>query len=155
MSGNLSGFDANEVEPQGVFEPIPADWYNVMIVGSEFKPTKNGNGQYLQLEMEVLDGEFEGRKLWDRLNLENPNTTAVEIAQRTLSAVCRAVGVMTPSDSSELHDKPLRIKVSVKPASGGYDPTNEIKGYESIDGVETQEKEKPKAKEKPWAKKKK
>ena len=135
MNGNLSGFNAADVEPQGSFEPIPAGWYSAMITDSEFKATKNGNGEYLQLRLDVIEGEHEGRVLFDRLNLNNPNQTAVEIAQRQLSAICRAVGIMTPSDSSELHDKPLKVKVSIRPAGNGYEASNEIKAYESAEGA--------------------
>ena len=134
MNGNLSGFNAAEVEPQGSFEPIPAGWYTAMITDSEFKPTKNGNGEYLQLRLDVIEGEHEGRVLFDRLNLNNPNQTAVEIAQRQLSAICRAVGVMTPQDSNDLHDRPLKVKVSIRPAGNGYEASNEVKAYEAADG---------------------
>ena len=37
---------------------------------------------------------------------------------------------MTPQDSSELHDKPLVVKVAVKAADGQYSASNEIKGYQ-------------------------
>ena len=134
MNGNLSGFNAQEVEPQSSFEPIPAGWYTAMITDSEFKPTKSGTGEYLQLRLDVIEGEHEGRVLFDRLNLNNPNQTAVEIAQRQLSAICRAVGVMTPQDSQDLHDKPLRVKVSIRPAGNGYEASNEVKAYEVVEG---------------------
>jgi hypothetical protein len=131
-------FNAYEVEPQESFEPIPAGWYKVMITDSEMKDTKNGNGRYLQLRLDVIEGEHENRVLFERLNLENPNQTAVDIAQRTLSAICRAVGVMQPEDSSDLHDRPLMAKVSVRPASGGYEANNDIKAYSAVeDGSST------------------
>lgn len=129
FAGNLTGFNAKDVPPQDSFDPIPAGWYPVVITDSEMKPTKKGDGQYLQLELTVLEGDYQGRKLWDRLNLENPNQTAVDIAQRALSSICHAVGNLTPNDSAELHDIPLMAKVSVKPAADGFDPRNEVKGY--------------------------
>lgn len=137
MTGNLSNlnFDANAVQPQESFEPIPAGWYECMIVESEMKQTKNGTGQYLQLRLDVTEGQYANRVLFERLNLDNPNTTAVEIAQRTLSAICHATGVLQPRDSSDLHNIPLRVKVSVRPAGNGYDANNDIKGYESLGGV--------------------
>lgn len=131
---DLQGFNAETVEPQGSFDPIPAGWYTGMIVSSEMKQTKNGNGQYLQLRIDVIEGEHEGRVIFDRLNLINDNQTAVEIAQRQLSAICRAVGVMQPRDSADLHDKPLRVKLSIRPAGNGYDASNEVKAYEAVEG---------------------
>ena len=130
----LAGFDASQVEPSTPREVIPAGWYKAVITKSEEKPTKAQTGSYLQLSLEIIEGEHQGRVISDRLNLNNPNATAVEIAQRTLSAICRAVGVMTPRNSEDLHDKPLMVKVKVKPASGDYGASNEIDGYEAASG---------------------
>ncbi len=127
---NLNGFDAREVEPQVGFEPIPAGKYLAVITGSELKQTKAGDGQYLELTFQVIDGPYKGRNLWARLNLDNPNETAVKIARAELSAVCRAVGVMTPKDSHELHDLPLVVSVKLKKRDDTGEMTNEIKGYE-------------------------
>jgi len=62
-------FDANTVEPNTPFQPLPPGRYPVQIVASELRPTKDGMGQMLWLEMDVLEGPFAGRKLFDRLNL--------------------------------------------------------------------------------------
>lgn len=128
----LSGFDANQVEPADEFEAIPAGKYQAVITDSEFKPTKAGTGNYLQLAFEIIDGEYKGRLLWSRLNLDNPNETAVKIAQQELSAVCRAVGVLTPQDSVELHDLPLVIHVRCRKRPDTDEITNEIRGYSSV-----------------------
>lgn len=126
---NLHGFDANQVEPVSSFEPLPAGKYAAAISDSEMKPTKAGTGNYLQLTFEVLDGPHKGRLLWARLNLDNPNATAVQIARAELSAICRAVGVMAPKDSVELHNLPLVITVKLKRRSDTGELQNEIGGY--------------------------
>ncbi len=130
---NLNGFDANEVEPAVGFDPIPAGKYLAIITESQFKTTTNGVGQYLQLTFQVVEGEHKGRLLWSRLNLDNPNATTVKIARAELSAICRAVGVMAPKDSVELHNLPLVIKVGHKKRDDTGDLTNIIKGYEKKD----------------------
>ena len=127
---NLGGFDAREVDPAVGFEPIPADKYLAVITASEMKQTKAGDGQYLELTFQVIEGEYKGRNLWARLNLDNPNATAVQIARAELSAICRAVAVMTPKDSHELHDLPLVVSVKLKKREDNGEMTNEIKGYE-------------------------
>lgn len=129
MAMNLNGFNAETIEPQTSYDPLPADWYPVMITDSEEKPTKAGTGSYLQMTLEVVEGQYKGRLIWERLNLDNPNSTAVEIAQRALSGICRATGVMTPGDSSELHNKPIMAKVAVDPGKGAYGPSNSVKEY--------------------------
>ena len=128
---DLQGFNANEVEPSASFEPVPAGKYLAAITATEMKPTKNATGSYLQLTLTILEGEHKGRTLWDRLNLVNPSQQAMKIAQSELSAVCRAVGVMTPKDSCELHNIPVLITVKVKKRKDTDELTNEVKGYES------------------------
>ena len=85
-------FDASSVEPAAPLEPLPPGKYVAQIVQSEMRATRAGNGQYLWLEMDVIEGPHQGRKIWDQLNLVNPNQQTVEIAQRALSAICHAVG---------------------------------------------------------------
>jgi hypothetical protein len=126
---NLNGFDARTVEPTADFEPIPAGKYIAAITESEMKPTKSGSGSYLQLTFTILEGEFKNRVLWARLNLNNPNATAVKIARSELSAICHAVGVLSPKDSVELQNLPLRITVKLKKREDTGELTNEIKGY--------------------------
>lgn len=131
--GNV--FDAGSVEPAQSFEPIPAGWYAMRVTASEWKATKAGTGHYLQMELEIdetFHPDLKGRRVWERLNLQNPNQTAVEIAQRTLSAICRAAGVMQLGDTEQLHGIPLAVKLSVSPASNGYEARNEVKGYDAV-----------------------
>ena len=127
---NLS-FNAANVSPSVVYAPLPAGDYQAIITESETKATKDGQGQYLQLKLQIQGGEFAGRVLFDRLNLWNNNQQAQEIAQRALSAICHAVGILQVGDSQELHNRPLIATVKVKPASGNYEASNEIKGYKA------------------------
>jgi len=126
---NLGGFDASKVEPSTTFEPIPAGKYLAAIVDSEMKSTKAGNGHYLELTFQVLEGELKGRKVWSRLNLDNPNSQTVKIARGELSAICRAVEVLTPQDSTDLHNLPLVITVRCKKRPDTGEISNEVKGY--------------------------
>lgn len=130
---SLSGFDANEVEPAGDFEPLPAGKYIAVITDTTLKPTKAGNGEYLEIKFQVLDeGPYKGRNLWTRLNLKNPNDQAVQIARSELSSICRAVGVMQPKDSADLHDRPLGLNVKLRARPDTGELTNEVKGFESL-----------------------
>lgn len=128
---NLGNFNANEVDPHKALEPIPAGEYSIAMTASEMKPTATGNGHYLSLEFQVLEGPHKGRKLYDNLNLKNPSPQAVEIARAKLSAICRAVGCMTPKDSTELHNKPLIGIVGHKKREDTGEMQNSIKGYKA------------------------
>jgi len=131
MNGNLSSlaFDANTVEPASSFDPLPAGNYNVIITESEVRDTKNGTGQYISLKMMVFDGEFMDRVLFSNINFKNANETTQKIGKQQLSALCRSVGVLTPKDSSDLHEKPITVKVAIRPAKDGYDAQNEVKSF--------------------------
>ena len=134
-------FDATTVEPSAPRgEVIPPGDYAAQIVKSEMKPTKAAGGELLEIELEILEGEYARRHLWDRLNLVNANQQAVEIAQRTLSAICHATGVLRVNDSEALHFKPMLVTVKVLPAGtdkSGYErkePQNEVRGYAPVNG---------------------
>ena len=140
---NLNGFNAHEVEPSTSFDPLPAGKYIAAITASETKPTKNGDGNYLQLEFTILDGEYKDRKVWDRLCLNHPNPQTVKIARGNLSALCRAVGVMQPRDSVELHNIPLQITVKFKKREDTGELANEVRGYAKKEAAAGQPQQAP------------
>lgn len=131
---SLNNFDASNVDPSVALDPIPAGKYIAAITDTEMKPTKTGGGKYLQLTFQVLDGEYKSRLVWARLNLENKSEMTVKIARGELSAICRAVGVMAPKDSVELHNIPLEINVGLKKRDDNGEFTNVIKGYSKKGG---------------------
>ena len=132
---DLTGFDASQVEPAATFDTIPAGKYVAMITASEMKPNKAGTGSFLELVFTIVEGQYKGRQLWGRLNLDNPNELAVKIARAELSAICRAVGVLTPRDSVELHNLPLVIRVACKKRKDTDEITNVIQGYDKRDAA--------------------
>ena len=107
-------FNANDIKPTASFDPIPAGKYLAAIVESTTKPTKNGAGEYLEIVLEVLEGPYKGRRLWERLTLKHPNDVVVRIASANLSAICHAVAVMTLRDSHELHDIPMTSTIALR-----------------------------------------
>ncbi len=126
-------FDARNVDPSNTYDPIPPGNYEVQIVGSEMKPTKAGNGAYLQLELDVMGPEYHGRKIWDRLTLQHPNQQTVAIAERKLSSICHALNKLMVENSDELHYQPMTAAVSIEAGSAGYRDQNAIQGYSAID----------------------
>jgi hypothetical protein len=122
------GFDPTTVKPADDFTVLPTGKYPVLIEGSEVKQTKAGNGHYLELQLVIIDGPGKGRKLWDRLNIDNPNPVAVEMALRTLSAVVKAtIGTTKFADTTQLLQKTCIASVKV-----GKDGENGIRTYLSF-----------------------
>lgn len=124
---DLMGFDAAKVEPNEPASAVPKGEYQVIIVESEKKPTSKGDGSLLNMVLQIVEGPFKNRKLYDRLNLWNKSEQATKIAQGTLSAICRAVNVLTPRNSDDLHNRTLTAVVDVKEYQGNL--RNEVKGY--------------------------
>ncbi|MFH1680591.1 MAG: DUF669 domain-containing protein [Candidatus Eisenbacteria bacterium] len=130
---NLNGFDASQVDPAFGFEALPPADYVGMITDSETKVTRNGDGSYLQLTWEVMDGPYKGRKLWTRLNLENRSEKVVAFARAELSAVCRAVGVLKPKDTIDLHNLPAILTVTCQKRADTGETVNKIARYRKKD----------------------
>lgn len=122
---NLTG-----VEPATGFSPLPKGFYKAMIDESSVEPTKGGDGAFLKLRFVIVDGPFNGRTVYSNMNIQNPNKKTVDIALAQLSAICKAVNVVTGPqgfESSSLHNQPLIIKVKID-----KDDYNQIMEYMSF-----------------------
>lgn len=135
-------FDSTQVEPSKPRDVIPPGTYMSYIDASDMKPTKKAqadeayggpaaNDRLLALTFKIVGGEHDGALVFNNLNIMNSNPTAQEIAQKDLSAICRAIGKERIKDSNELHNKPMQITVDVE-RKEGYSPKNIIKGYKSV-----------------------
>ena len=127
---NWNEWDASNVETPSR-EPLPAGEYVAMVSDSAMKDNSARTGQYLALTFQVAEGDHTGRFLWANLNLVHPSEKAVQIARADLASLCKAVGVLQPKDSADLHGKLLVIRVVVRKDDDG-NPRNEIKGYKPI-----------------------
>jgi len=137
MGADLTGYRTSETPEYTAPPPMPAGVYPVIMVASEMKATKHGDGQLLELRFQVCEGVHQGRLLWDRLNWNNPNEDTVRRGRGTLTTICNRLGVVDPKDTAELHDRPLQVQVALKPH--WKDPNamaNEIVGYPDPSAVE-------------------
>lgn len=113
--GNINFQVEETILPSGGFArtPVPAGFYTMIVRNSEVKDTKSGTGQYLELEMEIVDGEHSGRRHWERLNISNPNAKAEQIAKQNLSRLCSALDIKHLTDSAQLHDRPFVAELQI------------------------------------------
>jgi hypothetical protein len=131
MSSIIDGFDASSIPESQPMEagPLPEGDYQVSIVDAEEKQNKAVTGSYLELTFEVVGNSHKGRRIWARLNLDNPSEKAVEIARRDLAAICRAVNLLRPKSIVQFIGKELWVSVRHKPGRGDYGPSAEIFRY--------------------------
>lgn len=142
-------FDATTVAPQASFSVLPAGKYIAQVVSSDVKTNKSNTGQYLSLQLEVLDGEFKGRRVFSNITISHTNDQAQQIGQGQLSSLCRAVGVMQLTDTSQLHGRPLKIDVKIR-QDAQYGDQNDVKGYEAASGAAPSAQAQPSANTPPW-----
>lgn len=60
----MSPIRINMAEAQSNFEPIPNGVYNVAVTGCEIRTSQSSGNPYANWELTVLEGEFQGRKIW-------------------------------------------------------------------------------------------
>lgn len=131
-------FDAQSVAPQAAYTPIPAGIYTTAIVDSDVKQTQKGGTQAI-FTLQVVDGPFTGRKVFARLNVRNASAEAERIGQAQLSALCHAAGVLQLQDTSQLHGKVVRARITVrKDETGQYGDSNDVKAFEAAGGAGAQ-----------------
>lgn len=111
-------FDASTVEPNTQFDPVPAGWYPCRIASVDLKKSGAGDDMLkFTFEVDHAGGaEFGGRKFFLNLVVGHKNEQPRAIAQRQLSAICRAVGVMKINEGNlyELCDRLLDVRVTIK-----------------------------------------
>lgn len=112
MSMFNTPFNAEEVDTSDSYDALPPGQYEAVIISHETKQTKAGTGQYLELAMQVISGPHENRRIWDRLNLDNPNEKAVEIAKKKFAQAVQACGYTVINDESDL-DKLVDVPIGI------------------------------------------
>ena len=131
-------FDSTQVMSNEIpsdFGAIPEGKYLVQIAETQEKISGSGN-KYLNLKLQILDGEYKNRFLWDIINLWHPKDNVREIASQTMASICRATNILKPSTSEELHYKPLRASISLETDSQ-YGDQNRVKKYLPNDSAQS------------------
>lgn len=168
MTGNLADalgadFDARNVETTTTYELLPDGDYVCIIEDANMRDTASG-GAMLVVEMVVLTGPNEGRKIIDRMNIVNKNETAVDIAKRQYAKLVVAIGKPTALDTEDLKNCRVIAVVKTEQGKGTYiakDGTerprgaqNVVKDYKPVTAAQApaQAAASPAAKKRPWEK---
>ena len=116
-------------------DPVPAGWYTAKITDAKVKDTKAGTGNFLEVTFSILGPSYEGRCVWGRFNLKNPNPQAEQIGQAQFMDMARAIGLEVVDDSDQLLGGELDIKVTVKKGDEQYSDSNDVKGFKALQGI--------------------
>lgn len=113
MSFQFSTFKPDAFETKS-YDLLPAGWYDGYITKADWTPNKAGTGHYLNLQFRVDGPHHAGRVLFEVLNLDHPKEKVVEIAQQSLAAICKALGLTELKAPEDLLNKRLQFRVLVK-----------------------------------------
>lgn len=124
-------FNARAVEPAQPRDNtlVPNNWYRAWIIESDIAPNSKGTGKNMTFTWEIVEGDYAKRRVWDSLSIENPSAEAVKFAEKTLSAICHATGVLDMQNTGQLHGEVCMIKVGVEKGKGDFPDKNKIYGY--------------------------
>lgn len=128
-------FDANDPANKKPNNVIPKGHYPMVMIASEKAATKDNTGHYLKCTFQIVSGEFQNRQLFQNLNLwlapiNDKKKEAIQIAKGQFSELCRAINVLSPTDSAQLHNKKFIGVVTVKgKEEDEYGIQNNITGF--------------------------
>lgn len=122
------------------YEPLPEGEYTVKVDSADCKPTKNGKGQLVKVNLVVLGPKYQGRKLFDNFNVMHDSTEVMRIARQQLKGLMIAGGMTQEqinrfNDTDQLVGLTFNVRVKIEEANGQYDAQNRIKSYKKAEGV--------------------
>jgi hypothetical protein len=135
MSTQLPETFDPETQQGNSWELLPDGDYVAEIVEAGVLSPKNGDGYYLALTWKVVEGDYEGRQVWQRITYLHSSDQAQTIGRKTLKDLCTSLGVNEHVEDVEVFlFKPAKIKIGVeKDKAGQYDDKNKVKRILPLD----------------------
>lgn len=116
------------------FEPIPAGTYEVIVASADWKTAQSG-GRYVNVRLDVTEGQYAKRVIFWRCNLESVSPDperqkkAREIANDQMHAFCLSAGISGWEHPADLVGLTVNAVVRIGKAQAGYDAQNEISTF--------------------------
>jgi hypothetical protein len=117
-----------ETEEGNSWELIPVGEYVAQAVEGRIAPPKSNDGYALTLTWKILEGEHEGRQVWQHITYMHSNEQAETIGRKTVKDICTALGINEQVRDAEIFlFKPARIRIGIqKDKQGVYADQNKI-----------------------------
>lgn len=124
-------------------ELLEPGWYSLMIVNTEAKKTKAGDGEYLNVQQIVADGEHKGFTIWNIINWDNPSQAAQKIGIKqwqNLRAVVEETLENEIEDTEDMHGTIVEGLVIVnKSKNPAYSDKNIVKKWRVLQSEVSEE----------------
>jgi hypothetical protein len=108
--------------------PIPAGRYIAQITDAIVKSFKSGKGQAVFLTWEVIEGEHQGRVVWQHCTLSHESEKAARFGRQRFKDVCAACGIVDPVTSLDvLYNVACVLMIGIEQDEhGDYPPKNKV-----------------------------
>jgi hypothetical protein len=110
------------------WDVLPVGEYVAQIVEASIQQPNSGDGYHLALTWQIIEGDYEGRQVWQRITYLHSNEQAQTIGRKTLKDLCVATDVAEQVDDAEVFlFKPVRIRLGIeRDKQGVYPDRNRI-----------------------------
>lgn len=137
-NGNLGGATFGQGEYKDEYQPLPVGQYTLAITDTQMKASgqnsKNPGVEYLMIEQTVQGSEYDGRKLFTRLNINNPDDKTKKIAFVELERIATAIGKII-QNHEDLRGTKFLADVVIEEGKNGFGDSNRVKKYYAIGGA--------------------
>ena len=134
------------------WDVLPASEYVAQAVEASIQQPHSGDGYYLALTWKIIEGDYEGRQVWQRITYLHSSEQAQTIGRKMLKDLCVATGVAEQVDDAEVFlFKPVRIRLGIeRDKQGVYPDKNRISRILPLE-AKSEEPEQPEQPAKPVA----
>lgn len=123
---NLGNTFETEKLPKSEFSPIPAGTYMAVIDKAEIKTNKAGTGRYINVALKITGPQYAGRIIFYPVVFESREEKAFESGQKNLRDLMEACCLSSLSDTDQLLNKTVQMKVKITEAHDGYEASNQV-----------------------------
>jgi hypothetical protein len=120
-------FDPSQYEGT-TFDLLPIGVYPAQIIEAAVTQPQSGDGYGIEATWQITGGDYEGRRVWQRIIFQHSSNQAQDIGRREFKDLCDACGITKGFNSVEpLKFIPCKIRIGVKKDKDGiYDDKNKV-----------------------------
>jgi hypothetical protein len=112
-----------QTEQGNSWDLLPIGEYVAEAIEADVAPPKSGDGYALKLTWKLLEGEFEGRQVWQHITFKHSNEQAQSIGRKTFKDICTALSIHEAVQNAEVVlFKPARLRIGIQKDKDGIFP---------------------------------
>lgn len=105
--------DPNDINMNN-FKTIPVGNWLCIVEEAEVRVSKqNSNDKNLFLRLQIIDGPYKGRFLYDNICIVHHKIETQQQAKRAYNALCVATGVMEPKNIAQFKNIPIIVQTKI------------------------------------------